>query len=248
MKFVKSVSSFFVLPFILFLAGLFIGSKFQDFFYPGGSEKVIQDAKIEEQKKTDVENMVESNMSSEAGWGKTDSSIPIVKEAKSEGPVKEQAASQSVSTFGSQLIDSDTQFLVEEVDLSNSNSVETTWQLPEKYIGMDREEFIHAMEEYELSPPLSELERGFVSLEIKSFSTDKVCVQMNYVYTKPSTSFYLMAEDNYLVVYCEDQKTLYMQTNILLESLPDDLQQQIINVMFVEDEKTLYNFLESYSS
>ena len=32
------------------------------------------------------------------------------------------------------------------------------------------------------------------------------------------------------------------------DSLPDELQHKIINGMFVEDEKTLYYFLESYSS
>lgn len=152
------------------------------------------------------------------------------------------------SSGGDQLIDADTHFYVEEADLRRDTVVETEWELPDKYIGMNRAEFLEAMEEYELTPPLSELERGFVSLEVKTFSEEQIIVRMNYSYTMPSSSFYIMAEKHQIVVYCDDQKTLYMKTNIMLDSLPDELQYKIINGMFVEDEKTLYYFLESYSS
>lgn len=168
----------------------------------------------------------------------------VVEPDKEEKKVQFRAASSS----GEQLIDADTHFYVEEADLRRDTVVETEWELPDKYIGMNREEFVEAMDEYELTPPLSELERGFVSLEVKSFSEEQVLVRMNYSYIMPSTSFYLMAEKHQIVVYCDDKKTLYMKTNIMLDSLPDILQQKIINGMFVEDEKTLYYFLESYSS
>ena len=39
-----------------------------------------------------------------------------------------------------------------------------------------------------------------------------------------------------------------MNTDILVESLPEKLQEEILSMKFVEDEKGLYNFLESYSS
>lgn len=165
-----------------------------------------------------------------------------------EEQVEKKVQFRATSTTGEQLIDADTHFFVEEVDMKRDTVVESEWELPDKYIGMDREQFIAAMEEYELTPPLSELERGFVSLEVRSFSNEQVVVRMNYSYTAPSTSFYLMVEKNYIVVYCDDKKTLYMKTNIMLDDLSDELQQEIINGMFVEDEKTLYYFLESYSS
>ncbi len=155
---------------------------------------------------------------------------------------------RATSTSGEQLIDADTQFCVEEADLRRDTCVETQVELPDKYIGMNREQFIAAMEEYETTPPLSELERGFVSLEVKSFSEKQVVVRMNYAYVTPSTSFYIMAIQHNIVVYCDDKKTIYMKTNIRLEDLPDELQHKIINGMFVEDEKNLYYFLESYSS
>lgn len=173
---------------------------------------------------------------------------PIEVQVEEEDAETKKVQFRAASSTGEQLIDADTIFLVEETDLRRDTCVETEWELPAKYIGMNRQEFLIAMDDYELSPPLSELERGFVSLEVKSFSEKQVCVRMNYAYTAPSTSFYVMAEKHQIVVYCDDKETLYMKTNIKLDSLPDDLQQEIINGMFVEDEKTLYYFLESYSS
>lgn len=167
-------------------------------------------------------------------------------EVKKEEPVKENF--RRAAALEEQRIHADTRFLVEEADLRHDTTVETEWELPIKYIGMNREEFLKAMDEYALSPPLSELERGFVSLEVKSFSGKRVCVRMNYVYTAPTTSFYLMAEDHHVIVYCDDRKTVYMKTNILLDDLSDELQQKIIKNFYIEDEKTLYDFLESYSS
>ena len=57
-----------------------------------------------------------------------------------------------------------------------------------------------------------------------------------------------MVVDNYVVVYLEDRETVYMDTDILLTELPEELQQEIIQVMFIPDEESLYNFLENYSS
>lgn len=155
---------------------------------------------------------------------------------------------RTTSSAEGQFIDADTRFYVEEADLRRDTVVETEWELPDKYIGMTRQEFSEAMDEYEMTPPLSELERGFVSLEIKSFSSEQIIVRMNYSYIAPSESFYIMAEKHQIIVYCDDKRTLYMKTNIMLDSLPDELQQEIISGMFVENEEKLYYFLESYSS
>lgn len=208
MKFVKSISLFFILPTALIGIGFCIGNYFSQ------NRNISNDI-----------NKIEYHKEQEklTNFRKT-------------------------SSNGEQIIDADTHFLVEEADLRRDTFVETEWELPDKYIGMSREEFIEAMDEYELTPPLSELERGFVSLEVKSFSDEKVVVRMNYSYTMPSKSFYVMAQNHRIVVYCDDKRTLYMKTNIMLDTLPENLRQEIINGMFVADEKTLYYFLESYSS
>ena len=142
----------------------------------------------------------------------------------------------------------DTEYVLEETDILRHTAVETSWRLPDKYVGMNREQFLEAMDRYAAFPPLSEQERGFVGLEVKSFSRERVVVQMNYRYVQPSLSFYLVAYDNEILVYLDDLETVYIETHIRLDSLPEELQKKIIYKMWLEDEEALYDFLENYSS
>ena len=142
----------------------------------------------------------------------------------------------------------DTEYVLEEADIVRGTTVETSWKIPHKYIGMNRENFLETMELYAAHPPLSEIERGFVGLEVLSFSREKVMVRMDYRYVQPSASFYLAVSDNEVVVYLEDRSTVYINTGISLEELPEQIQLQIMDMLFVPDEETLYDFLETYSS
>ena len=129
----------------------------------------------------------------------------------------------AASAEDSQVISADTQYIIQEVDLRRDTSVETQWKVPDKYM-------------------------GFVSVEVISFSKSRVVVRKNYMFKEVYTSFYLVNEKNYVVVYCDDLKTVYMNTNISLDSLPDKLKQEIIQNKYIATEEELYNFLESYSS
>lgn len=159
-----------------------------------------------------------------------------------------QPESQQVVTEDKQIITSDTQYVIIETDLYNGSSVETTWNIPEQYIGMDRDKFIEAMEIYEQNPPLEEQNKGFVSVEVKSFSKEKVVIRKNYLFSEKTQHFYLTVKDNYVVVMQEDLKLVYMDTNILLNTLPERLQMEIMLNKYIESERELYDFLETYSS
>lgn len=60
--------------------------------------------------------------------------------------------------------------------------------------------------------------------------------------------YYLMACDGMVCVYHEDMETLYLATGIMLDQLPDDVRQEILDKKYIKNEEELYNFLESYSS
>ena len=220
MKFVKGISLFFVYPVLMLGIGFIIGVKTVGFFYPG------------EQKNSEQVREKTIDM------GEVSDSLERSKEP-------EEALTVSAS---SETLSVDTEYVLEENDLTDHSVVETVWRLPDKYVGMNREQFLEAMELYEAFPPLSEMERGFVSLEVLSFSRERVVVQMNYEYVQPSTSFYLAVKDNEVVVYLEDRETVYINTGILLDTLPEYLQQEIIQMLWIEDEESLYDFLEAYSS
>ncbi len=221
MKFVKGISLFFVLPVVILSLGVWIGVEVTHFFYPGEQSAEHYPA---------VEKEVETEIAIEA----------TQVENTTEAVTKVSASMETLSV--------DTEYVLEETDIVNGSVVETTWRLPDKYIGLNREQFLEAMENYEMFPPLSELERGFVSLEVLSFSRERVVVQMNYQYLQPGNSFYLAVRNNEVVVYQEDMETIYINTGIQLEVLPEDMQLEIMQMLWVEDEEKLYNFLEAYSS
>lgn len=146
------------------------------------------------------------------------------------------------------IITCNTNFQVIEYDLSSDNRVEETQPLPAKYLGMDRETFSQNIEDYEISPPLEELEKGLISVEIINFSSQRITIQKNYQPPTIKDGYYLVSEDNYVIVYCTDMKTVYLYTEIPMEELPQAVQDEIIQVKYIESEANLYDFLESYSS
>lgn len=257
MKFVKGISLFLIYPLVFLAAGFFVGVKSVQFFYPGTvQEEKTEDSRPAETEKQAARDAAERVADMEAG-------LEGATEAVLDSSTQSGAGTETVTEAGqadtvpplaktassnSEKLCVDTEYVLEETDVLTQSVVETVWRLPAKYVGMDREQFLIAMENYEAFPPLAEMERGFVGLEVLSFSRERVVVQMNYQYIQPSQSFYLAVLNNEVVVYLEDRQTIYINTGIPLENLPEEVQLTIMQMQFVEDEESLYHFLETYSS
>ena len=63
-----------------------------------------------------------------------------------------------------------------------------------------------------------------------------------------SYEYVIVAEDGYLSVYRADQKTKYMDTDISVMELNDDIIVEIRHGKKFENAEELYGFLENYSS
>ncbi len=159
---------------------------------------------------------------------------------------KEQVIETAVEKAS--VITADTVYLIEEVNLSDGTIQEKEEEIPVKYIGLDREELLGELEAYERNPALSDLKLGFQNIELSSFSRDRVVVCKYYRPDPEEEGFYLMVADHFVIVYEKDKKTIHTNTDILLESLSEELQTEIIRGKYIENEQELYNFLESYSS
>ena len=147
-----------------------------------------------------------------------------------------------------QVITADTRYGVERFDLTDSSRTEEEEPLPEQYIGMNREQFVEACEVYEASPSLEDQNRGFLSMYVERFSAEEVVIRKNYESSTKPEEFYLAVENNYVVVYEADKKTRFMSTGIPVQSLSDELAEELLNFKYVGSEAELYDFLESYSS
>ncbi|MDE7283089.1 MAG: hypothetical protein K2N85_05850, partial [Lachnospiraceae bacterium] len=146
------------------------------------------------------------------------------------------------------IITTNTIYMVEEVNLADGTISEREEEIPVKYIGLDRDRLIEELKLYEQNPPLTDLKQGFETIELSAFSKDRVVVCKYYRREKENNGYYLMVANHYVIVYEEDKETVHMNTDILLESLSDELQKEIMEGKYMENEQALYNFLESYSS
>ena len=60
--------------------------------------------------------------------------------------------------------------------------------------------------------------------------------------------YYLKNRNGYVIVYLDDQTSIYEYTNIRVEELPENLQEEIRAGKTLEGKDKLYGFLENYSS
>ena len=146
------------------------------------------------------------------------------------------------------LLRKNTQYVVMEADLREGTVTEKQEELPDGFVGMDLNSLLDAVEQYNRMPPLSERKKGFLNMEVLGFSRDRVTVQKNYAPNESEEGFYLAVMDYLVVVLLEDKKTIYMTTDISVQMLPEDVQENLTSMIYVENEADLFDFLEAYSS
>lgn len=156
-----------------------------------------------------------------------------------EVPVKE------VVSAGEIILSADTKYIVRSLDVESGKESEAEEVPPDKFIGLTREKLEEEIREYDKSPSLSDLEKGFTHMELLSFSPSRVVVRKSY---KKEEGFFLLNENHYVVVYDKNLTRIYMNTGILAKSLPEKVQGEILHMKYIENESELYHFLESYSS
>ncbi|MGN1314550.1 MAG: hypothetical protein ACI4VG_05980 [Lachnospiraceae bacterium] len=159
----------------------------------------------------------------------------------------EEEFTQVVET-GGEITTCDTSYIIVEYNLEEDSRNKVTGHLPGKYLGMTRDKLEDALKEYELNPTLEDREKGFISLQLESFSPKQVIVQKNFKPEEKTSGYYLMVEDGKIVVMEEDQKTVYLTTEIYADDLSDRLKQELIIGKYIHSMDELYGFLESYTS
>ena len=156
-----------------------------------------------------------------------------------------------VSAQDENIISADTSFVVIEVNMEDQSESSAEIPVPTYYMGMDREAFEKQIRNFDSSPSLQELQKGFQGSEIRSFSGSKVELCKFYQEQKEAEEeyYYLAIQNNKVVVYRADGQTVYMETDIPAQDLPDDVLQELLTQKrIVNTEEDLYDFLESYSS
>ena len=153
-----------------------------------------------------------------------------------------------VANLANTIITCDTKCIIVELDVLNNERVQKEERLPEKYWGMTRDHLQEALNEYQKNPTLEDIEKGFLNIQLDSFSEEEVKITKTFQTPKEDTGYYLMVLDGKIVVMEEDKKTVYLTTDIYADALSDSLKQEIILGKYITDMDELYGFLESYTS
>lgn len=141
-----------------------------------------------------------------------------------------------------------TKLKIENYNRKEGSIVEVDENMPVEYIGMDRQELEDYLESYEQSPSISDLEIGFESYQVMSFSNKQVVLRKTFLPPNVMYKYYLTSQDGCVIVYYIDKKTVFEYTNICVDALPVEIQKQLQRGKYITDIDSLYDFLENYSS
>lgn len=166
----------------------------------------------------------------------------IDKNTRKEAPLK------SVDTNKQETITNKTKYILETYDSKNYTLSEEELSPPADFIGLTRAELLEYLQKYEKAPNLSDLQKGFQSFKLLSFSSERIVLRKTYCPYAENYKYYLVAENGMVTVYYIDKKTVYEYTDIQLNTLPQELQTEIESGKCIKDTEELYNFLENYSS
>jgi hypothetical protein len=162
--------------------------------------------------------------------------------------IEEESQAIEVDTNKEQTVTNTTKYILEHYNAKEFTLNEETLPTPADFVGLTREEIIDFLSNYEKSPTLEDKQMGLESFELVSFSGEQIVLRKTYYPYSDNYKYYLINEGGFVTVYYIDKSTVYEYTNIALDSLPANLQDEISSGKYITDLDELYNFLENYSS
>jgi hypothetical protein len=141
-----------------------------------------------------------------------------------------------------------TKYTLEIYDMKSNTTEIQELNPPAALVGLTREEIMQYITEYMSDMPLSEYNKGLISYELVSFSTDEIKMKKSYNEDFVPFRFYVVVKDGYVVIYNSDLKSVYSYTHILAKDLPEEDRLALSQGIYVNSLDELYALLESYSS
>ena len=174
----------------------------------------------------------------------------VTKKNRVEQPANDYYEMRAAAAADESVIRCDTELIIEEYNINNHISAQTTVIPSIDILGLDREAYTDYLRRYMEKPDKEDVDRGLSSINLVEFSADRIVVRKSYDAPTYSATqnFILYALDGRVVVYYEDFVTIYDYTDIKVTDLPIELQREIYVGMQVKDLEELYEFLEDHTS
>ena len=139
-----------------------------------------------------------------------------------------------------------TRFILEEYSLNDKSLVSEEQTPPIEVLGYNRKRMTEYIQEYMENMSERERDMGLISCELTDFSKDRVVLRKTYY--RQQAQFYLEVEMGRIVVYQTADDSLYAYTEVKFDTLPENLQREVLSGKYIGTVEELYHFLESYSS
>lgn len=160
--------------------------------------------------------------------------------------VKEKA--HTVDTVKELRVNDSMKYVVESYDGTTGVVTSGEETVPAELAGKTREEVEEYIADYNQTLSEDNSAERPDSLELISFSKDKIVVRETYSGEEEEKGFFLKLENDEVVIFHNDRVTPYEYTGIPGEILPENEKEMLLEGYFVKDEKELYSVLENLSS
>lgn len=141
-----------------------------------------------------------------------------------------------------------TQCIMEEYDIDTGTVTDKRMSILEKFVGYTRDELAEYLDTFMEEMPQTEKSKGLVSYDLVSFSDDKIVLRKTYDSNQANYKYFMIGENEEIVVYYSDKKRVFEYTGLMLETLPKKELKKLMTGFYVKDKAELYGILENYSS
>lgn len=114
-------------------------------------------------------------------------------------------------------------------------------------LGCDKDGVEAYLSDYMKHLSMEEQEEGLISYELVGYNEKELTLRKTYRKEKKK-GFYARSFNGTIVILQGDGKTVYEYTQIMIHTLPEDMQDKVNAGYYLEDEEALYSFMENYSS
>ncbi|MDE6435091.1 MAG: hypothetical protein K2L07_12780 [Lachnospiraceae bacterium] len=114
-------------------------------------------------------------------------------------------------------------------------------------LGCDKDGVEQYLSNYMKHLSKKEQDEGLTSYELTEYSDTQITLRKTYR-KEEKNGFYARSFNGTIVILQSDDKTVYEYTQIMIHTLPEEMQEKINAGYYIENEEDLYSFLENYSS
>lgn len=175
--------------------------------------------------------------------------IRRIDDTASENPVLDSSISVAGTTDES-IVKKDTQYIVQsyQKEAKNGKQSEMSEQietLPLELIGMTRDDLVDYYSAYQNK---EDIENGLTNIQVVSFTGDTLIVRKSFEPVQTVYHYWMVEQENHLIVLKADKETVYINTAIRVDTLPQEEQDKLKDGIPIESIHELYSYLETYTS